>query len=117
MAAQGNSRTQSATFEPLRSSQPPNSANIMNFEARPGLEPRHADDHPDRSPPKLARTIEPDTRPARVKYLLWLIVAAGVMYGLAIVSLTLLLIVVGLLVGLTALAAWVCIYAQNQSPF
>jgi hypothetical protein len=58
-----------------------------------------------------------ESRRRVIKRLAWLLVLSAIAYTFSTLSVTTLLILGGVVVALIALAAAVCIYAQNNTPF
>jgi hypothetical protein len=84
----------------------------MNFHRPHGLELEHAS----------LRTIEPSADKSTIKkswpkYALWALIALSASYLVANASGRSLLIVSGVLVALAVLATFVCIRAQNETPY
>jgi hypothetical protein len=84
----------------------------MNFQTRNEFA-LHKQTHARCDNARIASVSRP--RGFRVKYFLWSAFGLGALYLAAKASLTVVLIIAGVMVGLLAIATAVCVYSQNNT--
>jgi hypothetical protein len=86
----------------------------MNFQRLHGPELHTPADAMDYRRDSISKS---STQKGRAKYIVWPLFAAGVAYLAVNASAAFLLTIAGMFVALLGIAAWVCIWAQNETPW